>query len=133
MEVAAFDEAVVDKKELLAPGLFRHTRLAHEAPKGHGLGFFFDRYQFFVRFFTQNAYRPLPRITGRQVIGFGAVVMKREENVGIGQRDANKFIGNVAHLYTVRFEKISPGRDVEEKIFNRNTRADRTLTDFVHL
>ena len=118
IQVSTFDEPVVHKKILIAPGLLRSFRLTHKTIDIHIIRPFLNRHHFGIVVIAQQLYHPLFKRSLIQVEDFLSVTGERKEDTRERHGHPYEFVHDMPELCGIAFQKIPPGRYVEKKILH---------------
>ena len=129
MEIRVAHVTAIYKKILIgiAHGGFGRAHVARNIDE-RGVGF--ERQQLpaeVIGFVAENMSNPLPVVRLWEVVNLGIVVYKCKMEIGIDQCNTDKFGDDVAQLRFVRFKKLTSGRYIEKKVFDKKTGATRAV------
>ena len=131
MKIRRAEVTAVYEQVLFPVRLFSHRRMAHVSFDLHDRGLYGHIEQVIGQSFAANAGDPLPQVPRRQAVNQRIVVVKRKFDFGMAQRHPLEFGRQVTRLDGRFLEKTTPGRNIEEKIFNQELRPDGSLYGFL--
>ena len=124
MKIRRAEVTAVYEQVLFPVRLFSHRRMAHVSFDLHDRGLYGHIEQVIGQSFAANAGDPLPQVPWGQAVNQRIVVVKRKFDFGMAQRHPLEFGRQVTRLDGRFLEKTTPGRNIEEKIFNQELRPD---------
>src|ERR1700761_4164127 len=121
VQIAATDEPAIDRKELFSPCPSGRIGFPYKAIDIQIIRILLDRDQFAVIGAAEDLNDALFETSFLQMHGLLSVGRKRKEDGRKGERYPGEFVDDMPHFGRIAFEKISAGRNVEEKIFHCET------------
>ena len=126
MQIRTAEISSVHKKELVAKPFLRSSRTTHITIDSHNGCIGMDVHQVIGHICSQHILYPEFQRLGRsEHIDILVIVSKSESYVGTSQGYVGKLRHYMLELHRVRFEELTPGRNVIKKIPDSEIRASR--------